>query len=96
MGLPNLTPEEEYLLKKFALLKKKVNLGFLLLYTDLFSAFLFHIRFANLSVFPVLFCRRKRFKSRRKRVKLQLSSRQEQSGVSDQQAIIIGLDCLET
>ena len=32
MGLPNLTPEEEYLLKKFALLKKKVNLGFLLLY----------------------------------------------------------------
>lgn len=44
MGLPNLTPEEEYLLKKFALLKKKVNLGFLLLYTDLFSAFLFHIK----------------------------------------------------
>lgn len=29
MGLPNLTPEEEYLLKKFALLKKKVNLWFL-------------------------------------------------------------------
>lgn len=24
MGLPNLTPEEEYLLKKFALLKRKV------------------------------------------------------------------------
>ena len=32
MGLPNLTPEEEYLLKKFASLKKKVDLGFLLLY----------------------------------------------------------------
>ena len=25
MGLPNLTPEEEYLLKKFSLLKKKVT-----------------------------------------------------------------------
>ena len=29
MGLPNLTPEEEYLLKKFALLKKKVDLSLL-------------------------------------------------------------------
>ena len=31
MGLPNLTPEEEYLLKKFALLKRKVDFGFVLL-----------------------------------------------------------------
>ena len=31
MGLPNLTPEEEYLLKKFEKKKKKVDLGFILL-----------------------------------------------------------------
>ena len=52
MGLPNLTPEEEYLLKKFAQLKKKVDLGLIsCCCIDLFSTFLYHITFARQCIF---------------------------------------------
>lgn len=46
MGLPNLTPEEEYLLKKFTLLKKKVPFS---------SYFAFILLHAKIIIFKVLF-----------------------------------------
>lgn len=46
MGLPNLTPEEEYLLKKFALLKKKVP------FSSYFAFILWH---AKIIIFKFLF-----------------------------------------
>ena len=46
MGLPNLTPEEEYLLKKFALLKKKV---------PFFSYFAFILLHGKIIIFKFLF-----------------------------------------